>query len=127
MLNLSCVLTLHYYNDHPDIRDISDVMNEVDSLAGQWEKFAQQLGVKPGNIGIFKANRMGDVMMALNDAVSDWLKRNHDVRKFGKPSWRTLANAVRTIDGHLAHSIAMRHRKGMHKVAGHPCLMTFEN
>ena len=87
-------------------------MDEVGELAGQWEGFAQKLGIKAGNIGIFKANRMGNVQMALNDAVADWLKKNYDVHKFGKPNWRTLANAVQPVNNALARTIAKKHPKG---------------
>ena len=108
MLYISAIR--NFYN--PEKGDIKDVMNEVGDLAGQWEEFAQELGIKPGNIGKFKANRMGNVGMALNDAVADWLKKNYDVRKFGKPNWRTLANAVQPIDDALARTIAKNHPKG---------------
>ena len=87
-------------------------MDEVGDLAGQWEEFAQKIGIKPGHIGKFKANRMGKVEMALNDAIADWLKKNYDVRKFGRPNWRTLANAVQRIDDDLARTIARNHPKG---------------
>ena len=100
----------NFYN--PEIDDISDVMDEVGDLAGQWEMLARKLGIKPGNIGRFRAYRMGNVEMALNDAVADWLKKNYDVRKFGKPNWRTLANAVQLIDDDLARTIARNHPKG---------------
>ena len=84
-------------------------MDEVGDLAGEWEEFAQKLGIKPGNI---KANRMGNVKMALNDTVADWLKKNYNMRKFGRPNWRTLANAVQPIDDDLARTIARNHPKG---------------
>ena len=89
-------------------------MDKISKLAGQWESVAQNLGVKPDAIGIIRLNRQGDAKMALNEAVTEWLKKNHNMSKFGNPTWRTLAKAVVPLDGALARKIAKKYTKGMH-------------
>ena len=41
--------------------------------------------------------------------VKEWLRLNYNVKKFGRPSWRKLAEAVATINMRLFHTIADEH------------------
>ena len=89
------------------------MIDKVNVLAGQWEEFAQELGIKEGKIKTIRADHVGNALMALNDAVSDWFMENHEIQRFGKPSWKTLVNAVKPLDRSLAHEIAEKHPKGL--------------
>ena len=58
-------------------------------------------------------NNSNDVMRCLQLAMGDWLKLNFNHKRYGRPSWRTLAKAVRKLDGRLLENIVREHPAGM--------------
>ena len=60
-------------------------------------------------------------MSSLNEALKEWLKLNYNHLKYGRPSWRRLAEAVQSLDygifeviarnhaGEMAHSVRIDH------------------
>ena len=54
-----------------------------------------------------------DYAGALNQVITNWLQRNYDTKKYGLPTWKMLAEAVRAPNGGnkaiLADKIARLH------------------
>ncbi len=60
-----------------------------------------------------ETNHSKDVMLCLQLAIEDWLKLKFNHERNGRPSWRTLAKAVRKLDGGLFEKIVCEHPAGM--------------
>ena len=102
---------------NPGFNDISDVMDEVRDLAHQWEHIARNLGIWYSDIETIRAlidakmnakSAKRDAERALSDAIYYWIDRDN----FGRPNWKTLANAVQPINDALARTIARNHPQG---------------
>ena len=86
-------------------------MAEVEGLAGKWQLLATYLRLKGGTRDTIQANHPRDIKMCLFDAISEWLEWNYDFVNHGKPSWRVLAKAVKSLDGEIFNHIARKHIK----------------
>ncbi len=78
-------------------------------MAGQWRTIATSLRLRNGSMDIIEAQNKDDVTRCLQLATADWLKRNFNYERSGLPSWRTLAKAVRKLDGRLFDKIVREH------------------
>ena len=85
------------------------MMDAVRALAAMWPILATNLGLPGGTRDTIKGNHPGDNMMCLYDTISEWLRWNYDFKKFGKPSWRKLAKAVRYLNGVIFADIVGKH------------------
>ena len=85
-------------------------MDAVGALAANWPILATNLGLAGGTRDTIKGNHPGDNIMCLYDTISEWLRWNYDLKKFGKPSWRKLAKAVRHLNGVIFADIVGKHR-----------------
>jgi hypothetical protein len=68
-----------------------------------------KLGVKQGSLDTIERNHPGDAKTCLYKALGEWLRQNYDHRRHGRPSWRSLANAVRSLDHRLFEEIVETH------------------
>ena len=99
-----------HYNSTDRNDDFLDVMDAVFTLAADWEKIAMKLHLRYDTISAIQKDNPGDTHACLEKAISQWLKENYNIAKFGVPSWRTLVTAVETIDIGLANDIAESHK-----------------
>ncbi len=83
------------------IDDLKDVLDAVKTLSSQWSLLATMVGVKQSSLDIIKHNHPGDAKMCLYEALGEWLKLNYDHQRHGRPSWRKLAEAVKSLDYRL--------------------------
>ena len=90
--------------------DLSDVVDAVNGLAGEWSKLAIKLHLNDDDVKKLKKNNQGDSEECLKDAIVLWLKENYNTARFGHPSWRTLVEAVKGMNKALAIEIANSHR-----------------
>lgn len=90
--------------------DLMEVVDSVQRLAGSWSKLALYIHVKSDAIKVIQQNNPRDAQQSLQDAITEWLKKNYNFERFGPPSWRMLVGAVKRLDSGLAHEIANEHR-----------------
>ena len=91
-----------------DIDDLTDVLNEVESIAAKWNVFGTKLGISHGSRETIEKDKKG-VQECLLALLTAWLKKNYNCRRHGNPSWRKLAEAVQSLDGALFQQIAANH------------------
>ncbi len=92
---------------------MGDVCEVLEDLAGQWRTIATNLRLNNGSMNTIETNHSKDVMRCLQLAIEDWLRLNFNYERNGLPSWRTLAKAVRKLDGRLFERIVREHPAGM--------------
>ena len=85
-----------------------DVKRELCPFAS-WKNLGLNLGLSPKRLEVIENDyrRTDDWLQAV---LLEWLKRNYDLDKYGLPSWRRLAEAVKPIDHALALTIQDRHQ-----------------
>ena len=90
------------------IDDIGDVFDEVEDLSSKWNLLAIKLRLKNHTIENIQ-QKYSDGLSSLSEALKEWLKLNYNHQKYGRPSWRRLAEAVRSLDYGLFEEIARKH------------------
>ena len=88
-----------------DIKDVLDYLNEV---AGHWETISQNLHVRESKITELRNSRQ-TAPVCLGQAITDWLKLNYNYQRFGKPTWKKVAESVVKLDSRLFRCIALEH------------------
>ena len=76
------------------------------------------LRLDPNILDGIQAKNSGDPSTCLSSVVTEWLKGNYNVKRFGEPTWQWLVDAVSDPAGGahmaLAREIARRHKlRGM--------------
>ncbi len=75
----------------------------ADFDAGRWRTLATSLRLKNSSMNTIEKNHNNDVMRCLQLALTDWLNLNYNYEKKsnGRPSWKKLAKAMRTLNGNI--------------------------
>ena len=92
-----------------DEDDLTDVLNEVETIAPKWNVFGTKLGVSHGNRASIEHDKGTDAQECLLALLTTWLMRNYNCGRHGNPSWRKLAEALQSLDGALFQQIAANH------------------
>ena len=92
-----------------DIDDLGDVLDEVETLSSKWRLLSVKLRIKESSLDVIERNYPSDVRSCLYRALGEWLKLNYNHQRHGKPTWRRLAEAVKSLDCALFEDIAKRH------------------
>ena len=83
-------------------------------MAAKWKAVGQALRLKLGELDSIAASHPHSVEECLSEMLTQWLRRNYNVKKFGEPSWQRLVEAVGDPAGGanpaLANQIAGKHR-----------------
>ena len=85
------------------IDHLPDVEKELGAFA-KWDNLGLNLGLSADRLEVIKQDA-GLTEGRLQAVLSDWLRRNYNVQRYGLPSWMALANAVQPIDRALAMKI----------------------
>ena len=75
------------------------------SLAAKWERLAGRLHLSTDCIAIIGENNRGNVVKCLSLALEEWLDLNYNYVRYGKPSWKMLAESVRGLNNSLYEKI----------------------
>ena len=100
------------------------MQSELIPVAAKWRSIGNALRLKHGVLENIHTKHSGNPDECLLNVVTEWLKRNYNMEKFGEPTWQWLVKAVDHPAGGankaLALEIATRH-----KVEGiYVCLVT---
>ena len=87
----------------------------VGDLAAEWELLAIRLGLRESTIKCTKADNPGNCRKCLYEILFEWLRWNYDYDKFGTPSWRILAKAVKPLNAAKFYDIVDAHQKGRYQ------------
>ena len=94
-----------------DTNNIKHVLNAVEKLSAKWRLLSVELGIRESTLDLIEHDHSGDAKMCLYNVLGEWLKLNYDVEMHGRPSWRRLAEAVKSLDRTLFEKIATEHSK----------------
>ena len=90
-------------------KHLVDVKRELGHFA-RWHDLGLHLGLSPQHLEMIDSDCRGmSTDEKLKRVLLEWLKGNHDVEKYGLPSWSALVNAVDPIDYALALTIKRNH------------------
>ena len=70
----------------------------------KWKVLGVDLGLDPNKLDQIKKDNT-ESENCLYEMLSEWLKQQYDVDKYGKPTWRKLADEVGELDSALASKI----------------------
>ena len=107
-IDYGCSCSLHCIA----IGDMYDVSHALDGFTkALWKVLGRELGLKSNLLDEINANyQQNGVAECFSQVLEAWLKRNHDVARFGPPTWHGLASAVkRSGDNALASRILVQH------------------
>ena len=126
-----CVVSEHIFGScHFTLRSSSlftsgldalfDVRKERNKVSAKWRSIGVALRLDPNILDGIQAKNSGDPQACLSSVVTEWLKKNYNVERFGEPTWQWLVDAVSDPAGGahmaLAREIARRHKlKGTRK------------
>ena len=101
-------VTLHTFLT--DTSDLFDVHCELLNVASQWKALGLALRLDPDTLDTVEAD-CRDVSSCLRKALTLWLKKAYNTKKFGPPSWKLLVAAV-------AHPAGGNNRALAEQIAG---------
>ena len=111
MVQLSHKLLFLFNTDLRD--DLCDVISELVPVSANWKNMGITLRLDP-NILDGIAVSGGDCTTCLTSMVTEWLKKNYNVKRFGEPTWQWLVKAVGDPTGGAnvaqAGKIAKKHK-----------------
>ena len=91
-----------------------DVRKEMNKVSAKWRSIGIALRLDPNILDGIQTKNSGDPQACLSSVVTEWLKRNYNVKRFGEPTWEWLVDAVGDPAGGahmaLAKDIASRHK-----------------
>ena len=103
------------------IDDLFDVMSPV---IARWKHIGLALRLDPSKLDeIEKENKE----LCLTKVLTLWLKRTYNTERFGKPSWKLLADAVHHHAGGNNPALALKITKNMEVLALNKCIISFHS
>ena len=98
--------TTELIQSHTDADDDSGfVLAYLGEVAGHWETISRNLHVKVSKIEELTNSRQ-TAPVCLGHAITDWLKQNYNLQRFGKPTWKKVAESVVKLNNGLFLRIA---------------------
>ena len=86
-------------------------------MSANWRNVGIALRLDLNTLDRIHKENLGRISDCLTAMVTEWLRRNYNVTKFGEPTWQWLVEAV----GHPAGGENMAHARdmaGRHKARG---------
>ena len=95
--------------------DRFDVQSELNPVTAKWKNIGSALRLKANVLESIQAES-GEPPACLASVVTEWLRRNYNVERFGEPTWQKLVEAVGNPAGGgnmaVARDIARKHKAG---------------
>ena len=99
-----------------DLDDLFDVQCELNPVSAKWKSIGIALRLSPNTLDRIQDEKRGEPSACLTSVVTEWLKKNYNVNRFGEPTWQRLVEAVGHpaggADMALARKIARKHKAG---------------
>ena len=93
-----------------DEDDANLIYKEMERLKPQYAKVAIYFGVPPDILDEIRENNPKNSASAFSDVIKSWVRQEHNVGKFGYPSWRKVVEAAVGAGNKLqAKKIARNH------------------
>ena len=96
--------------------DLFSVRSELSPVATKWKSIGAALRLKSDVLENVDAKCGSDPCACLSRMVTEWLKKNYNVEKYGEPTWQRLVEVVVHPAGGantgLARDMARKHRTG---------------
>ena len=93
---------------------MAEILNEVGEIRVKWKVLGTKLGIKlETKEAIEKDNDAS--LRCLIEMLTAWLRLNYNYQCHGKPSWRKLAEAVRSLNGSLFEKIVKNHGEDIYQ------------
>ena len=110
-----CIIRLYILGILPDLNDdLFDVTSELNPVCAKWKSIGIALRLSHSTLESIQANNNNNSTTCLTSVVTEWLKKNYNVQRFGEPSWQWLVKAVGDPAGGanmaLATEIAGKHK-----------------
>ena len=90
--------------------------SKLTPVSANWKDIGIALRLSPNTLDGIQAGSSGDPIACLTSMVTEWLRRNYNVKKFSEPTWQKLVEAVAHPAGGankaLARDIARKHKAG---------------
>ena len=92
-------------------KDLHNVREELrDYQKSNWRVLGLELGLANVLDMIHANHELDGVERCMDEALHQWLMRNHNEEKFGRPTWKSLAAAIdRSGNRALAENIREKH------------------
>ena len=90
-----------------DLDDLGDVLDAVETLSSKWRLLSTKLRIRETSLDLIEHNHPKDAKTCLYKALGEWLRLNYDHQRHGRPSWRRLAEAVKTLDYTLFEKLSI--------------------
>ena len=71
----------------------------MEAVAHKWYNIGLALGLTDSTLERIKMKEQTDVHVLLTKTIVEWMKMNHDITRFGQPTWRRIVEAVRARSG----------------------------
>lgn len=95
-----------------DEDDLHGITEDIEAIKADYFKLGHALKLKLGTLNRIKK----DSAEALIEVIHEWLKKNYDWNRHGRPTWKALVKAVASPMGgnniDLAIKIANGHQAG---------------
>ena len=75
-----------------------DVKLKLLPVASRWRDIGLVLGISDSKLEVIEEKQL-DAYDSLTDMLRLWLKKVHNVEKYGVPSWQSLREAVKSPVG----------------------------
>ena len=106
-------MTLFCLVVYSDLDDLLGVERELIPVSTRWKSIGIVLRVSLDVLDVIQTQYSGNPQACLTSVLTEWLKRNYNVQRFGEPTWQRLVEAVGDPAGGgnmaLAREIARRH------------------
>ena len=97
-----------------DFDNLYDMKRELNPVSAKWKSIGIGLRLTPNILDDIQTWNSGDSSVCMSSMLTEWLKRNYNVERFGEPTWKWLVDIVGDPAGGankgLARSIAQRHK-----------------
>ena len=108
---LECSLPL-FSNCPTGVEDFYDVKRELTPVAARWKFIGAALGISISVLDNIESSHPGKIKECLAKMVTTWLSKNHNMKRFGRPTWKKLITVVAEPaagnDAALARTIASK-------------------
>ena len=98
-----------------DENDFADVFGDVSKKKASYFALGRGLRIPSDELDTVHTLHCSNLDMALSQVLLLWLRQRYDVKRFGRPTWRMLVEAVGRRAGMndhaLAQEIAQKHRR----------------